>query len=98
MTTLWKAVNMKSLTTAMAKFDLNGADFYRKDMGFNPTRGLAMYLNDRGPYEARLLLALATKEQFEKAVVPSDFTNQDGHMFLVKEHGFTMRDKLRRAA
>lgn len=57
-----------------------GLEKFREFYGFQSARSLNMYLNGRGPFEARPLIAAAYAHMHR--LTPADFMNNDAHDFL----------------
>ena len=82
----WNAVLMPNLQAAMNESDSFGLVSFRTCYGpFHPATDLHMYFGERGPYEARPLLAGAHADLFPHGphIGPTAFTNNNGHDFLI---------------
>lgn len=91
---VWEQVTKEGLDAAMDDFqEATPEQLKERFPGFQAPRGRHMFYKRRGPFPARLLLALAVDKTFPrtKAVAPDDFVNSDAHDFLVAKWGFESR-------
>ena len=81
---------MEHLKLAMDECEKLGVDDARKRYGFTRAKNVHVYHNGRGPFEARVLIAMAYSKLYPdaKKLVPADFTNDNAHRFLAKEFNF----------
>ena len=87
----WNAVQLPNLIAAMNECDLIGMVAFRNLYGaYREARDLHMYLGERGPYEARPLLAAAHANLDPEGVHigPSAFKDGDAHEFLRQRFGY----------
>lgn len=90
----WRDVDLVHLIQAMDYCNEHELDNVRVDFGFSRPVNRQMYYQHRGPYPARVLIAVAHFLQFPRAsrLSPESFTGEAGNpqKFLVKK-GFESR-------
>lgn len=93
----WESLSNKSLSLAMDVLDIIPKASARKPFGFGPSRHIHIYFkkqdqSERGPFEARVLIAFAHWIEFPNSprLSPDSFKNSDGIKFL-KSRGFESR-------
>lgn len=90
----WKAVQMSNLAASMTECDQSTLPVFRRRYGFYEAKNLHMFYGNRGPYEARPLIAAAYANLFPLAapIKSTDFMNNDAHEFLVQSFNFVAKD------
>lgn len=88
----WQDLDMKALKLAMRECSRAGLENTREKYGFRKARGAHMFHGETGPFEARVLIAVAYAKQHPEArpLVPKDFKDGDAQQFLA-EFGFVKR-------
>lgn len=88
----WQDLDMKALKLAMRECSRIGLQTTREKYGFRRALGVHMFHGDSGPFEARVLIAVAYNKKFPDArpLGPKDFKNCDAQQFLA-EFGFVKR-------
>lgn len=92
----WQDVDLQHLFRAMDICDERGSVAMREEMNFSPAKNRHMYYSNanhtRGPYEARVLIALAHRLMFpdEPRLVPDSYRGTQPQSFLVSM-GFESR-------
>ena len=87
----WESLSNKSLSLAMDVLDIIPKASARKPFGFGPYFK-KQDQSERGPFEARVLIAFAHWIEFPNSprLSPDSFKNSDGIKFL-KSRGFESR-------
>ena len=86
----WRNIKIEDLNFAMNECEKSGIAEVRRLYGFTKAKNIHIYHNGRGPFEARVLIAMAYSKRYPEAkrLVPADFTNDDAHIFLAKSFDF----------
>jgi len=97
MAKIWEEVELWDLERAMILCDHFSIKLARRFLGgtFKEAVSSWLYLDDRGPYEARPLIALAYASRYptKKLLTPKNFTGLDAHSFLIDNFKFTKEKK-----
>ncbi len=82
----WRNLSQADIQAAMNECDQLGIVTFRTKHGkFQEARNTHMYSGNRGPYEARPLIAGAYAHANNGAsLAPKNFLNDDAHVFLEK--------------
>lgn len=88
----WQDLDMKALKLAMRECTRVGLEITREKYGFRKARSVHMFHGDVGPFEARVLIAVAYGKKYPEAkpLSPKDFKDCDAQQFLA-EFGFVKR-------
>lgn len=93
----WSEANLpvKILEAAMCVCDAVGLENFRSHWGgtFTSAGNVHVYHDNRGPYEARPLIAAAYSLRYPKAnpLQPSDFQSTQAQKYL-QDRGFNLKD------
>lgn len=88
----WQDLDMKALKLAMRECTRTGLEATREKYGFRKARSVHMFHGDAGPFEARVLIAVAHGKKYPDArpLSPKDFKDCDAQQFLA-DFGFVKR-------
>lgn len=80
----WRNLSLADIQAAMNECDQLGIVAFRTQYGnFQEASNIHIYSGNRGPYEARPLIAGAYAHANNGAsLAPTDFLNDDAHVFL----------------
>ena len=88
----WQTIDEHHLELAMQSYLNLGMDAARTEFkGFRPARNVNLYSgDDRGPFEARVLIAFAYRAQYPDRPVlePRNFTGTNGQQLLISKFKF----------
>ena len=87
----WKQIDLEHLELAMNECMRLGLVGFRKLHKFRQAKNIHMYLNERGPFEARPLIAAAYELMYpeRRKLIPEDFESTNAHDFLVAQFSFS---------
>ena len=86
----WKNIRREHVDQAIDEYIKHGAETLRELYGFPPTKNKELYRQGKGPFEAKILIALAYSKMLPKSPKLSlpEFIGEKPNDFLVRLFGF----------